>query len=244
MSLPTVIVTPQAGGNETDADFELDKRLSTRLSLQINIGYVQLPRVGTSRAEGWQNIETTLKFIIFSNREGEQLGSFSLTREFGRSGARRIGAEDIGATIGAINFGQGFASFAQMRGLQPFALTGSGGFLIVDRQTQDTVHEAILSASLQYSLDIFAKTPAGRSLPRVLQPFIPIVETSFALPVRGGRQRGLLAPGLIYAGDGYQLAAEALLPLTREAGTHAGFIAQLNVSLSVLGFNALARPLL
>jgi hypothetical protein len=52
-----------------------------------------------------------------------------------------------------------------------------------------------------------------------------------------------LAPGLIYAGNGYQLAAEALLPLTRESGTGVGAIAQLNLSFSTLGLGSIAKPL-
>jgi hypothetical protein len=241
ISLPTIIVAPQPGGHETDIDFELDKRLTTRLSLQINIGYTQLPRPGETRAEGWQNTNATLKFAAFANAAHEQLVSLSLIREFGESGARQIGAETISSTTAAINFGQGFASFADTPALKPFAITGSAGFLVADH---GSTQQALLSASLQYSLDVFSSTPGGQNLPHFLRPFIPIVECSFALPTRGGGQRGLLAPGLIYAGEGYQVAAEALLPLTKEAGTHAGFIAQLNISLATLGLPALARPLL
>jgi hypothetical protein len=53
---------------------------------------------------------------------------------------------------------------------------------------------------------------------------------------------GTLAPGLIYAGEGYQVAVEALVPLTRASGTHVGAIAQLNISLSMFGVAALTRP--
>ena len=243
ISLPTLLVTPQEGGNETDVDFELDKRLTTWLSAQINIGYTQLPRPTESHAEGWQNASGTLKLVIFSNREHEQLVSFSLIREFGGSGARQIDAPPISNTAGAINFGQGFASFDLPTILNPLAITGSAGFLVHDREKQGSVQQGLLSASLQYSFEVFSNTPAGHSLPAFLHPFIPIVECSSTLPTKGGGQSGLLAPGLIYAGEGYQLAAEALLPLTKKAGTHAGFIAQLNISLETLGLRALARPL-
>jgi len=243
VSLPTIIVTPQEGGNKTDADFELDKRLTSWLSAQINVGYTQLPRLGDSRAEGWQNTSGTLKLMAFSNQEHEQLVSFSLIREFGGSGARQIDAAPVSTTTGAINFGQGFASFGLPAGLKPFALTGSAGLLVPDREGQGDVARAVISASLQYSLEVFSNTPAGHSLPVFLHPFIPIVECSSTLPVRGRGQNSLLAPGLIYAGEGYQLAAEALIPLTKDAGTHAGFIAQLNISLATLGLRTLSRPL-
>ena len=89
VSLPTVLFVPQQGGRETDVDFELDKRLTTRLSLQINIGYADLARIGSSSAGGWQNANATLKLLAYADRTMEQLVSFSFTREFGGSGARR-----------------------------------------------------------------------------------------------------------------------------------------------------------
>jgi len=239
ISLPTVLFVPQDGAHETDVDFELDKRLTTRLSLQINIGYTEL-----ARAAGWQNANATLKLIGYVDRPLEQLVSVSLTREFGGSGARRIGAAATGSTVVAVNFGQGFAALAPATILKPFAVTGVAGFLAPDTQAAGNVQHALFSASLQYSFNVLAGSNADVRLPGIMRPFIPIVEITYAEPVRGETAaHGTLAPGLIYAGDGYQLAAEALLPLTRASGTHVGVIAQLNVSLSVLGVSALARPL-
>ncbi len=149
----------------------------------------------------------------------------------------------VSATTAAINFGQGFAAFGLPTALKPFAITGSTGFLVPDRDLNGSVERALTSASLQYSFDVLSNTQAGQSLPGFLRPFIPIVEWSSTLPTRGGEPNTLLAPGLIYAGEGYQLAAEALIPLTKQAGTHAGFIAQLNISLATLGLHTLARPL-
>ncbi len=242
VSLPTVIVAPQSGGNETDVDFELDKRLTTWMSLQVNIGYTQVPRPAEQHGEGWQNATATLKFVAFSNRENEQLVSLSLIRAFGGSGARQVGAAPVGNTAGAVNFGQGFAAFMPDV-LKPLALTGSTGFLIPDRERPEDFQQALLSASLQYSFEVLSTTQGGDRLPKILRPFIPIIECSFTLPTKGGGQSGVLAPGLIYAGDGYQLAAEALMPLTKKAGTHTGFIAQLNISLESVGLHALAHPL-
>jgi len=239
ISLPTVLFVPQDGAHETDIDFELDKRLTTRLSLQINIGYTKLPHAG-----GWQNSNATLKLVAYANRAMEQLVSVSLTREFGGSGARRIGAAETGSTIAALNFGQGFAALAPVPLLEPFAVTGVAAFQVPDMQANGAVQQALLSASLQYSFAVLASTDPHIRLPEFVRPFIPIVEFTYAEPARGeSAAHGTLAPGLIYSGDGYQLAAEALVPLTRASGTHVGAIAQLNISLSLFGAAALARPL-
>ncbi len=65
---------------------------------------------------------------------------------------------------------------------------------------------------------------AGRTFAARL---IPIVELTYSAPTSDGgdARQGYVAPGLIYVGDGYQLAAEALLPLTRASGTGVGVIA-------------------
>ncbi len=239
VSLPTVLFVPQDGGHETDLDFELDKRLTTRLSLQINIGYTELSRSFSRPADGWQNSNATLKLLAYTDRPMEQLVSFSLTREFGGSGARRIGAGPDGSTVAALNFGQGFAALAPAPALKPFAITGVAGVLAADGAER----QALASISVQYSFDVLAAENANVRMPDHMRPLIPIVEFTYAQPVAGhAAAHGTLAPGLIYAGEGYQVAAEALVPLTRASGTHVGAIAQLNISLSMFGVAALARP--
>ncbi len=238
VSLPTVLSVPQDGGRETDVDFELDKRLTTRVSLQINVGYTELTTNG-----GWQDSDATLKVIAYADRASEQLVSFSFVREFGGSGARRVGASDVGSTVGALNFGQGFAALPAPL-LKPVAVTGVAGFLVPDSQEAGSVQQALLSASLQYSFDVLAQGPAGGHLPDFVRPLIPIMEFTYAAPTKGGAAaHGTLAPGLIYSGEGYQVAVEALVPLTRASGTHVGAIAQLNISLSMFGVAALSRPI-
>jgi hypothetical protein len=239
VSLPTVLFVPQDGGDETDVDFELDKRITPWLSLQINVGYTELARLG-----GWQNASATLKWLAYADRPMEQLVSFSVIREFGGSGARRIGAARAGSTVAALNFGQGFAALSNASLLKPFAVTGVAGFSVPDTQADGAVQQALFSASLQYSFDVLAGSNPRVRLPDVARPFIPIVEVTYAEPAGGGgKAHGTLAPGLIYSGGGYQLAAEALVPLTRASGTHVGAIAQLNISLGVFGIAGLARPL-
>jgi hypothetical protein len=243
VSLPTVLFVPQQGSRETDVDFELDKRLTTRLSLQINVGYTGLARIGESSAGGWQNSDATLKLVAYANRAMEQLVSFSLTREFGGSGARRIGAEGAGSTVAALNFGQGFAAVAEAPALKPFALTGVAGFLVPDSPVDGAVRQAVVSASLQYSLDVLAARDEDSHVPAFARPLIPVVEFAYAAPLGGNAaSHATLAPGLIYSGEGYQVAAEALVPLTRATGTHIGAILQLNISLLMFGVPALTRP--
>jgi hypothetical protein len=116
--------------------------------------------------------------------------------------------------------------------------------MVPDSQEAGTVQQALMSASLQYSFDVLAQGQGGGRLPDFARPLIPIVEFTYAAPTRGGAAaHGTLAPGLIYSGEGYQVAVEALVPLTHASGTHMGAIAQLNLSLSMFGVAALSQPL-
>jgi hypothetical protein len=234
ISLPTLSVLPRNDfpGREIDVAFELDKRLSDWLSLQINTGYTRLP-TAAGTASGWQNTSATLKFIVFQDEAFEQLASISLTRVFGGSGAARIGASPTGASTAAFNFGQGFARLTSAAWLKPLAITGSLGALVPDAP-RGVGTRAILSASVQYSFNVLGAQQPMR-IPAALRPVLPIVECILIPATGSARGTATLAPGLIYAGQGYQLAAEALVPLTRDAGTHVGVIAQLNISLGKFG---------
>jgi hypothetical protein len=243
VSLPTLVVTPTALGTETDIDFELDKRLTDWLSMQINTGYSTIDRTLGPAPSGWQNTSATLKYILYGDRASEQLASFSLIREFGGSGAARIGANSTGATTAAVNFGQGFARLVPSPFLKPFAITGTLGYLAPDDTATGAEPQALISASLQYSFEVLTGGAAAIRLPMFARKLIPIVEMTYAAPLQGHLHgHGDAAPGLIYAGEGFQLAAEALVPLTRGSGTHVGAIAQLNLSLSLLSVPVLAKP--
>ena len=244
ISLPTFVLAPgRAGeGHEMDLDFELDKRVTTDVSVQINVGYTRLPLAGTT-AGGWQNVQVTLKDVVLSDPAKELLGSVSLTREFGASGAARIGAPSIGSTVLAGNIGQGFSPFVAAPLIKPFAVTGVFGYAVPDRSGVSSFQQAMTAFSLQYSFDVLAAQP-GFGLSGLLRPFIPIVECVYTQPTDGrGRTDGTLAPGLVYAGNGFQLAAEALVPWRKASGTHVGFIAQLNVSLENFSVPAFSRPI-
>ncbi len=246
MSLPTIVRLSRGApdGVESDIGFELDKRVTERISGQINSGYSVVGRPGASSVAGWQNLAATLKGILLDDGAAERLVSFSLTREFGGTGAARVGAGAPGSTTPAVNFGQGLGGFAVGPLVKPLAVTGSAGYVVPDRTTAPgrDPQLLLLDASLQYSL---GRLPGG-AMPDFVGKLVPLVEFTYTLPTTasaGGARRSTLAPGLIYAGDGYQLAAEALVPLTRATGVHAGFVAQLNLSLGWLGWAALAKPL-
>jgi hypothetical protein len=55
---------------------------------------------------------------------------------------------------------------------------------------------------------------------------------------------GTINPGLIYAGDKYQFAIEAVVPVNRQSGTGIGIVGQLHFYLDDIFPTTLGRPII
>jgi len=102
--------------------------------------------------------------------------------------------------------------------------------------------------SLQYSLPYLNAHIHEIDGPDLLRRLTPIVEASFQSPVAnnfsGERTTGTINPGIIYSGDAYQIAVEAMIPINRASGKHVGVIAQLHFFLDDIFPNSLGKPLI
>jgi hypothetical protein len=254
VSLPTFIhqinsASGDAPGTvENDINFELDKRLTERLQLQINGGYRSLADAGSDSRYGWSDASLTAKYVVLAAPETETLLTLGATRGFGRTGARGVGAEATGSTIPTFYFGQGLGALPIPAALRAFAVTGTVAYLFPDKPASagaDRFEQTLqLGASLQYSLKYLSPIIASNGLPKIFDHIVTIVELTYDAGANSVQSEPrVVAPGLIYAGDGYQLALEALLPLNAASGHGVGAIAQLNLSFSTLGLGRFARPL-
>jgi hypothetical protein len=248
VSLPTFVNSPSlAGRSQRDVLFELDKRLTQRLELQVNGGYRLIDTEHGGRADGWTNTAITAKFVAVDAPASETILAFGVAQELGRTGARRIGAAQQGAATPLIYFGQGLGAAPVPAALRPFAMTGTLGYVIADQARtsagEASFHALQIGTSLQYSL----RALPPRFAPGAFGNVVPLVEFTCSLPTTSGpfhaAREVLVAPGLIYAGGSYQLAAEALLPLSQASGHGLGVIAQLNLGFSALGLESLKKIL-
>jgi hypothetical protein len=249
LSLPTVqSVQGRPGGQDTDIAFEIDKRVTEQLQVQVNIGYRTL-QAGGERRYGWDDAQLTGKYVVLDNSSSETIVTLGATRAFGGSGAAWVGAAAAGSTTPTLYFGQGLGATGLPVLLRPFAITGTFGYQVSDRaEAGDARLRQVLQigTSLQYSLHYLSPMIERSGLPAVAEHLVAIIEMTYAAPMNGGdagARQGFAAPGLIYAGDGYQLALESLVPLTRISGRSVGAIAQLNLSFATLGLGGLAKPL-
>jgi len=217
-------------------------------------------------ASGIQNLETAFKYRLYKNDEHEFVFSAGLEIEWGGSGAQSVGAERFSTYTPTLFFGKGFGDLPQNAGwLRAFAVTGQIGYAMPGRRssingfdvdpdtaavTFDTeVHpdRLIWGGSLQYSMPYLKQNVIDLNLPDVFNRLIPIVEVALQTPVAntvtsGTVTTGTINPGLIYAGDKFQLAAEASIPVNRASGSGVGGMMQLHFYLDDIFPNSIGRP--
>jgi hypothetical protein len=116
---------------------------------------------------------------------------------------------------------------------------GKGQSILVP--TVETLHWGL---SLQYSTYyLTSRFTGGPPKDEPLNQLLPLVEFSFDTP-RGQNTVATMNPGLAYVAVAWQLAAEVIVPLNREAGNSTGFRAQLLFFLDDLIPKLFDKPLL
>ena len=268
LALPTVAFSKTGDDpsvKQLDISAEYSKRITEDFAVSFSPTWTHLYRPGGTMmlgASGFQNIETTFKYRVFSNAEHEFVASVGLNVEWGGSGAQDVGAERFAVYTPTLYFGKGFGDLPTSMGwARPFAITGQVGYAIpgtnatmtVDPDTGDIDTEfnprvLIWGGSLQYSLPYLKASVVDLGLPDVINRLIPLVEVSLQTPVAntmssGTVTTGTVNPGLIYVGDTYQLALEAMIPVNRDSGTGVGVIGQVHFFLDDIFPNSIGKPI-
>ncbi|PNG26363.1 hypothetical protein [Methylocella silvestris] len=267
LSLPTFAYLTNPDGSQTNVfSFEYDKRITPALGISIEDGFIHQ---NNPRANGWDNLSTSLKYVLFINPEHEFMLSAGVEFEWGHTGAAGVGAEAFTSWSPQIFFGKGFGDLpASLNALRPFALTGQLGVelsthpisTIITRnfETGDVDIDVDQDPtffnwgfSLQYSLP-YMNSNISAIDNDLLKRLIPLVEVSLSTPVANigppgsGNSHvttGLVNPGVIYVGQTFQLGLEAQLPINSASGKHVGVIAQLHLYLDNIFPDSIGRPL-
>jgi hypothetical protein len=269
LSLPTVDAFKTADDppvRQRDVSGEFSKRLTEDFAISLGSTYTWLTAPDGTGAHGLQNLDTMFKYRLFKNAEHEFVTSIGLGIEWGRTGAMSVGAEDFNTYTPTIFFGKGFGDLSNSVGwLRPFAITGQAGYAIPGQRSKTTfsvdpdsgdvsadteIHPDVLvwGGTLQYSMPYLKSAVVDLGLPDFVNRLIPLVEVTFETPVAhtltsGTLTTGTVNPGLIYVGNGFQLAVEALIPVNRQSGSNVGVIGQLHFYLDDLDPRGIGRPI-
>jgi len=272
LALPTISMSKTGdypSFKQLDISGEFSKRITEDFAVSFAPTWSWLYAPGgpaMTGAQGFQNLETTFKYRLFMNPEHEFVMSVGLEIEWGGSGAQGVGTERFTVYTPTLYFGKGFGDLpTTMNWARPFAITGQIGYSIpgasktttstidpdTGEQSIDTEFNPRVfnwGATLQYSMPYLKSAVVDLGLPDFVNRLIPIVEASMQTPVSntatsGTVTTGTINPGFIYAGDKYQVAIEAMIPVNRQSGTSVGIIGQLHFFLDDIFPTTLGRPI-
>ena len=107
----------------------------------------------------------------------------------------------------------------------------------------------VWGGTVQYSLPYLNAQVIDLELPDFINRLTPLVEARFAQPftntLTSGRQIiGTVNPGVIWTGQYFQVAAEAVIPINRASGRSVGWMLQLHFYLDDIFPTTIGRPII
>jgi hypothetical protein len=265
LSLPTVAWSKTGDdppARQLDISTEYSKRITEYFGVSIASTWTHLRQPGMPSQSGFQNIETTFKYQFLNVPEREFVMSAALVVEWGNTGAAGVGAESFTTYTPTLYFGKGFGDLPASAGwLRAFGLTGQVGYAIPSSRSSTTVdpdsgdisvdlHPQFLKYgfSVQYSMPYLKSSVVDLQLPDFINRLIPIVEGSFQTPVANNFNTGIgttgtINPGVVWVGNYFQVALEAMVPINRASGTGVGGIVQLHLYLDDIFPRGIGAPL-
>src|SRR6516164_2326753 len=229
----------------TDAIWFFGKTLTEGLGIRLRDVYTRLDPVGRSSRYGWQTLTANAQYEAVLDGPHEFLFSVGVDRQFGGTGAGRVqprGFRGVGATTPTIYFGKGLGDL-DIGYLRPLAISGTFGYLIADQSPRADV--AMSGFAIEYSIPYLQSKVRAFDLPDLIRGLTPIAELFLTTPAgqnHGVANTALIAPGVTYAGEGWQFGVEALIPMTRATGKGLGVTAQFHVWLDYLFPNSIGMP--
>jgi hypothetical protein len=269
LAVPTVSWTKTGDEppvKQFDFSGEYSKRITEAFAVSVAPTWTRLGAPGGptgTGASGFQNLETTFKYQFLTLAEHEFVMSGALVVEWGHTGAAGVGAEAFTTTTPTLYFGKGFGTLPDSAGwLRAFGLTGQVGYAIPSSRSSVTVDpdSGDISVdlrpqflrygfSLQYSMPYLKSSVVDLQLPDFFNHLIPIVEGRFQTPVANNFNTGIgttgtINPGVVWVGNYFQVALEAMVPINRASGTGVGAMVQLHLYLDDLFPRSIGAPLL
>jgi hypothetical protein len=265
LSLPTVD-SFKTGDNpparQVDVQSEFSKRITEYFGVSIQPTWTNLNQPGMPSQSGFQNLEVTFKYQFLTWAEHEFVMSASLVTDLGNTGAAGVGAESFTTYMPTLYFGKGFGDLPDSAGwLRAFGLTGQVGYaipsssssVVVDPDTGEAdieLHPRFLNYgfTLQYSMPYLKSSVVDLGLPDFINRLVPLVEANFQTPVSNFAGTGLVTtgtvnPGVVWVGNTFQIAAEAIVPINRASGTGVGGIVQLHLYLDDIFPRGIGAPI-
>ena len=219
------------------------KTITESLGFYVEETYTGIGIEGDGTQWGWQNLDGELKYVAVNNLAHEFVMSLGLDRETGGTGATRVGAFPSGATTPRLYMGKGLGDL-DIGYLRPLAVTTLTGVQLADSAPRPDVFNQGLV--VEYSIPYLQSKVQSFDLPDLVRNMTPITEVLFTAPAGrsyGEHSTALVAPGVSFAGEGWELGVEAQIPASRATGSGIGVTAQLHIALDFLFPSTIGKPL-
>jgi hypothetical protein len=272
LSIPTVAnfhTGDDPSFRQRDISGEFSKRITDAFAVSFGSTFSSLKPPGGPTgmgASGFQNFETTFKYRVFRDPVHEFVMSVGVNIEWGDTGAESVGADAFNTYTPTVYFGKGFGDLPDtLSWIRPVAITGQVGYSIPGKNSTTTIgidpdsgdptmdtefHPRVLNwgGTVQYSMPYLKSAVIDLGLPDFVNHLIPLVEATLQTPVSntltsGTMTTGTINPGVIWVGNTFQVAVEALIPINRQSGTNVGVIAQLHLYLDDIDPRGIGKPI-
>jgi hypothetical protein len=250
LALPTVSYAPfnSDGAHEWDASFSWTKTVTPGLSVVIGSG----PTWEHPGGYGWNPLSTELQYQALCVPDAEFMFKVGFDISWAGTGAGILAGSGGQNTYSPlVDGGLGFGWLPPaLKNLRPFAITAEfstsspGQAVTMGVPNVSTFNWGF---TLQYSLPYFNSHVAAIDND-FLKHLVPVAEFAFQTPIHNGGaagqpQTGFFQPGAVYITDKWQLALEAMVPMTGASGHGVGVIGQLDFYLDDIFPDSLGRPI-
>ena len=249
VALPTISYSPAslAGTEQASISYNYTKTIFPELGVSFGQG------AQFQNGAGWGRSDLTLgiKDNLFCLPDWEFMGSVGVNVDVGKTYTNSMG-NDYNTYSPALDLGLGFGALPKSWNLlRPIAITASVGEDLPDQRfTNGAQNPTNLNwgFTIQYSLPYFNEHVAQIDN-AFLRRLIPITEFTFSRPIGNfdtlgpAVTTGTVQPGVIYEGNGWQFALEAVLPVNSASGKGVGVVGELHFYLDDLMPDTLGRPI-
>jgi hypothetical protein len=253
ISLPQVSVNPPGpdGAQEKDIQIDLSKRITPNTGVIIGDQWQRLKPSGLPSIAGLGPLHTEGQYQLFVNGPHEAIGLVGLNVTWAHTGrVQALGAPDFTTLSPTFNFGKGLGDLPRsLPYLRPLAITGNLGFDFptkVESAGVPNPNAFNYGFAVEYSFPYLQCCVKDIGLRAPLNGLIPLVEVFFSTPINrvpASQTIGTVQPGIIWAGQYFQIGAEAILPANHFTGHGYGGVVQFHIYLDDLFPHSIGRPI-
>jgi len=209
-------------------------------------------------AQGWSNIETQLKYVLWQDAKSESIVATAFNVEWGNTGSPQsasLPSDPFTRLTFKLYAGKGFGD-ASADWMKPFAITGEYDFSVPTRSSNSdgSLNPTTITYGATLQCSLLYMNSHVQELPWMFRQLVPAFEAVFTTPVSNLDQNapgafgtnvttGVVGPSLYYIGKYFELGVMAQLPINSASGAHVGALAVVDFFLDDIAPDTLGKPL-